>query len=44
METSIPAAIIAAILMVSAVLLARTGYHSFDEMGQVWKGMESRAG
>jgi hypothetical protein len=43
-ETSIPAAIVAAILMVSAVLLARTGYHSFDEMGQVWKEMESRAG
>jgi len=43
MDTGIPAAIVAAILMVSAVVLARTGYHSFDEMGQVWKEMEARA-
>jgi len=44
MDTSIPAAIVAAILMVSAVVLARTGFHSFDDMGQVWKEMEVRAG
>jgi len=44
METSIPAAIVAAILMVSSVLLARTGYQSFDEMSGTWKEMESRAG
>jgi len=43
METSIPAAIVAAILMVSVVLLARTGFRSFDDMGQVWKEMEVRA-
>ena len=44
METSIPAAVIAAILIVSAMVLARTGYHSVDEMGLVWKEMEARAG
>ena len=43
METSIPAAIIAAILMVSAMVLARSGYHSVDEMGLVLKEMEARA-
>ena len=43
MDTSIPAAIVAAILMVSAVLLARTSLRSFDDMGQVWKEMEVRA-
>jgi len=43
MDTSIPAAIVAAILMVSTVVLARTGFHSFDDMGQVWKEMEVRA-
>jgi len=43
METSIPAAVIAAILIVSAMVLARTGYHSFDNMGQVWKEMEARS-
>jgi len=44
METSIPAVIVAAILMVSAMVLARTGYRSVDEMGQVWKEMEARSG
>jgi archaellum component FlaF (FlaF/FlaG flagellin family) len=44
METSIPAAIVAAILMVSAMVLARSGYRSVDEMGQVWKEMEARSG
>ena len=43
METSIPAAVIAAILMVSAMVLARSGYRSVDEMGQVWKEMEARS-
>ena len=43
METSIPAAIVAAILMVSAMVLARTGYRSVDEMGQLWKELEARA-
>jgi archaellum component FlaF (FlaF/FlaG flagellin family) len=43
METSIPAAVIAAILMVSAMVLARSGYRSVDEMGQLWKEMEARS-
>ena len=43
METSIPAAVIAAILMVSAMVLARSGYRSVDEMGQLWKELEARA-
>jgi archaellum component FlaF (FlaF/FlaG flagellin family) len=43
METSIPAAVIAAILMVSAMVLARSGYRSVDEMGQIWKEMEARS-
>jgi archaellum component FlaF (FlaF/FlaG flagellin family) len=43
METSIPAAIVAAILMVSAMVLARSGYRSVDEMGQLWKELEARA-
>lgn len=44
MDSGIPAAIVAAILMVSAVVLARTGFQSFDDMGHVWKEMEARAG
>lgn len=44
MDTGIPAAIVAAILMVSAVVLARTGFHSFDAMGQTWKELGVRAG
>ena len=43
METSIPAVIVAAILMVSAMVLARSGYQSVDEMGQIWKEMEARS-
>jgi archaellum component FlaF (FlaF/FlaG flagellin family) len=43
METSIPAAIVAAIVMVSAMVLARSGYRSVDEMGQLWKEMEARS-
>ena len=43
MESSIPAVIVSAILMVCAMVLARTGYHSFDEMGQIWKEMEARS-
>ena len=44
METSIPAAVVAAILMVSAVVLARSGYQSFDGLNQAWRTMEARAG
>lgn len=44
METSIPAAIIAALLMVSAMVLARSGYQSFDGLSQSWMAMEARAG
>jgi archaellum component FlaF (FlaF/FlaG flagellin family) len=44
MESTIPAAIVAAILMVSSVLLARAGHQSFDDLGQAWKAMEVRAG
>jgi archaellum component FlaF (FlaF/FlaG flagellin family) len=43
METSIPAVIVSAILMVSAVVLARSGYRSVDQMGQIWKEMEARS-
>jgi archaellum component FlaF (FlaF/FlaG flagellin family) len=43
METSIPAVIVSAILMVSAMVLARSGYQSVDQMGQVWKGLEIRS-
>jgi hypothetical protein len=43
METSIPAVIVSAILMVSAMVLARSGYQSVDEMGQIWKEMEARS-
>jgi hypothetical protein len=43
METSIPAAVVAAILIVSAMVLARSGYRSVDEMGQLWKEMEARS-
>ena len=44
METSIPAAVIAALLMVSAMVLARSGYQSFDGLSQSWMAMEARAG
>jgi hypothetical protein len=43
METSIPAVIVSAILMVSAMVLARSGYRSVDQMGQIWKEMETRS-
>jgi archaellum component FlaF (FlaF/FlaG flagellin family) len=44
MSTSIPAAVIAAILMVSAMMLVRSGHQSFDQLNQSWKAMEARAG
>jgi archaellum component FlaF (FlaF/FlaG flagellin family) len=44
METSIPAAVIAAVLMVSVMVLARSGYQSFDGLGQAWRAMEARSG
>jgi flagellar protein FlaF len=44
METSIPALLVAVILLVSTVLFARTGYTSFDVLGGSWKEMEARAG
>jgi hypothetical protein len=43
METSIPAVIVSAILMVSAMVLARSGYQSVDQMGQLWKQLEVRS-
>jgi len=43
MESSIPAVIVSAILMVSAMVLARSGYRSVDQMGQIWKEMEARS-
>ncbi len=44
METTIPAAIVAAILMVSAVVLVRSSHQSFDDLGLAWKEMEARSG
>jgi hypothetical protein len=44
METSVPALLVAVILLVSTVLFARTGYTSFDALGASWKDMETRAG
>ena len=44
MEASIPALFVAAILLMSTVVLARSGYTSFDTLSQSWKGMEDRAG
>jgi archaellum component FlaF (FlaF/FlaG flagellin family) len=44
METSIPALVIAAMLLVSTVVLGRSSYSSFDELGSSWKQMEARAG
>lgn len=43
METSIPALLVAAMLLVSTVVLGRSGYASFGEMGESWKAMEARA-
>lgn len=44
METSIPALLVATILLISTVVLARGGYTSFDSLGQSWKALEDRAG
>jgi flagellar protein FlaF len=44
METSIPALLVAAIMLMSTVVLARSGYTSFDTLSQSWKDMEDRAG
>lgn len=43
METSVPALLVAAILLVSTVVLGRSGYSSLGEMGESWKAMEARA-
>jgi archaellum component FlaF (FlaF/FlaG flagellin family) len=42
METSIPALLVTAILMITTVVLARSGYTSLDELGQSWQVMEER--
>jgi archaellum component FlaF (FlaF/FlaG flagellin family) len=42
METSIPALIIAAIMMITTVVMARSGYSSVDRIGQSWQVMEQR--
>ena len=42
METSIPALLVTAILMITTVVLARSGYTSLDEVGQSWQVMEQR--
>ncbi len=42
METSIPALLIAAIMMITTVVMARSGYSSVDRLGQSWQGMEQR--
>jgi archaellum component FlaF (FlaF/FlaG flagellin family) len=44
METSIPALLVTAILMITTVVLARSGYTSLDELGQSWQVMEERLG
>jgi archaellum component FlaF (FlaF/FlaG flagellin family) len=44
MEISIPALLLATILLVSTVVLGRSGYSSFGELGESWKAMEARAG
>ena len=44
METSIPALLIAAIIMISTVVMARSGYTSVDRMAQSWQVMEERLG
>jgi archaellum component FlaF (FlaF/FlaG flagellin family) len=44
METSIPALIIATMLLVSTVVLGHSGYSSYGELGDTWKAMETRAG
>ena len=42
METSIPALLVAAILMITTVVMARTGYSSVDRIGQSWQVMGQR--
>jgi archaellum component FlaF (FlaF/FlaG flagellin family) len=42
METSIPALLVAAIMMIATVVMARSGYSSVDQLGQSWQGMEQR--
>ena len=44
METSIPALLVAAIIMISTVVMARSGYTSVDRMAQSWQVMEDRLG
>ena len=44
METSIPALLVAAIIMISTVVMARSGYTSVDRMSQSWQVMEERLG
>jgi len=44
METSIPALLVTAILMITTVVLARSGYTSLDEVGQSWQSMQERLG
>jgi hypothetical protein len=43
-ETSIPAMLIAAMLLVSTVVMGRSSYSTFGELGDSWKAMEARAG
>ena len=42
METGIPALLIAAIMMITSVVMARSGYSSVDQLGQSWQAMEQR--
>lgn len=42
METSIPALLVAAIFMITTVVMARSGYNSVDRLGQSWQVMEKR--
>ncbi len=42
METSIPALLIAGIMMIATVVMARSGYSSVDRLGQSWQLMENR--
>jgi len=42
METGIPALLVAAIFMITTVVMARSGYSAVDRLGQSWQVMESR--
>jgi archaellum component FlaF (FlaF/FlaG flagellin family) len=44
METGIPALLVTALLMITTVVLARSGYTSLDEVGRSWQVMEERMG